>query len=207
MHVTRRDYLQIRTVFNLSGVVPWCEIKGKDLVELQWKIQLDNASWIFKLLLQNQNFTTKNICIQQASLSGDDRGLKKGENLYLLKMCTRPNSGSFTSNIFWASEKSLIVWNPRACPLQGPAISQHSVASPRWGSRVGITRFRGNKWETLLNNGDKDHLGHLSVALPWMCVHYRARNECSRSLYGEGSFWGLGWVSRSIRSLHLCPNF
>ena len=35
VHVTRRDYLQIRTVFNLSGVVLWCEIKGKDLVELQ----------------------------------------------------------------------------------------------------------------------------------------------------------------------------
>ena len=129
---------------------------------------------------------------------------EKGRESWLLKMCTRQNSGSFTSNIFGASEKSLIVWNPRACPLQGPAISQHSVASPRWGSRVGITRFRGNKWETLLNNGDKDHLGHLSVALPWMCVHCRARNECSQSLYGEGSFWGLGWVSRFIRSLHLC---
>ena len=165
-----------------SGQFSTCPVscRGVKLKEKTWL----NCSEKFSLTMHHEFSSScsrikillqKNICIQQASMSGDDRGLKKGENLYLLKMCTRPNSGSYTSNIFWASEKSLIVWNPRKCPLQGPAISQHSVASPRWGSRVGITRFRGNKWETLLNNGDKDHLGHLSVALPWMYVHYRAR--------------------------------
>ena len=175
MHVTRRDYLQIRTVFNLSGVVPWCEIKGKDLVELQWKIQLDNASWIFKLLLQNQNFTTKKY-LHPAGI--DERGWqrteKRIESLFIENV-HKTKQWIFYLKYFWSIWKKLDCMKSPRVSLARPSHQPAFSGSPRWGSRVGITRFRGNKWETLLNNGDKDHLGHLSVALPWMCVHYRAR--------------------------------
>ena len=133
----------------------------------------------------------------------------KRERIFIYWKCAQDQIVDLLPQIFLEHPKKAWLYE---IPARVPCKAQPS-ASIQWPvlagpcSRVGITRFRGNKWETLLNNGDKDHLGHLSVALPWMCVHCRARNECSRSLYGEGSFWGLAWVSPLIRSLHLCPNF
>ena len=86
-----------------SGQFSTCPVscRGVKLKEKTWL----NCSEKFSLTMHHEFSSScsrikillqKNICIQQASLSGDDRGLKKGENLYLLKMCTRPNSGSYT---------------------------------------------------------------------------------------------------------------
>ena len=165
MRVTRRDYLQIRTVFNLSVSCHSVKLKEKTWLNCSEKFSLtmhhefSSSCFRIKILVQ------KKICIHQTSMRGDDRGLKRERN-FIYKKCEQ-------DQIFLEHPKKAWWY---AIPSHVPCKAQPS-ASIQWpvlagpSSRVGITRFRGNKWETLLNNGDKDHLGHLSVPLPWMCVH------------------------------------
>ena len=161
--MTRRDYLQIRTVFNLSVSCHSVKLKEKTWLNCSEKFSLtmhhefSSSCFRIKILVQ------KKICIHQTSMRGDDRGLKRERN-FIYKKCEQ-------DQIFLEHPKKLDGMQSPAMSLARPSHQPAFSGQSSLGSRVGITRFRGNKWETLLNNGDKDHLGHLSVPLPWMCVH------------------------------------
>ena len=86
VRVTRRDYLQIRTVFNLSVSCHSVKLKEKTWLNCSEKFSLtmhhefSSSCFRIKILVQ------KKICIHQTSMRGDDRGLKRERN-FIYKKC------------------------------------------------------------------------------------------------------------------------
>lgn len=163
MRVTRRDYLQIRTVFNLSVSCHSVKLKEKTWLNCSEKFSLtmhhefSSSCFRIKILVQKKF----------ASIRHRWEGMIedwKGRETLFIKSVNK-------TKYFWSIRKKLDGMQSPAMSLARPSHQPAFSGQSSLGSRVGITRFRGNKWETLLNNGDKDHLGHLSVPLPWMCVH------------------------------------